>query len=70
MVEVNLGEAAGLAKYNNLDVVRGNAAQEHIGTLRVLEVHAQRTMCRLVSTNPLKKQVPRVGDEVSVAHAR
>jgi hypothetical protein len=67
VVEVNVGKDAGLAKYNNLEILRGKSPSEHIGTLRVFEVYAERAVCRLVSTNPLKRQVPRVGDEVSAA---
>ena len=64
VVEVNLGKEAGLAKHDNLEIIRGSASPEHIGTLRILEVHDQRAVCRLLSTNPLKKQVPQVGDQV------
>jgi hypothetical protein len=67
VVEVSLGRDAGLAKYNSLEILRGKSSAEHIGTLRVFEVYAERAVCRLVSTNPLKKQTPRIGDEVSAA---
>jgi hypothetical protein len=67
VVEVSLGKDAGIAKYNNLEILRGTSSAEHIGTLRVFEVYAERAVCRLVSTNPLKKREPRIGDEVSAA---
>ena len=65
LVEVNLGKDAGLEKHNTLEVIRPGSPPEYIATLRVFEVYNQRAFCRLVSTNPLKKQTVKIGDHVS-----
>jgi hypothetical protein len=66
LVEVNLGKEQGLEKGHTLDVFRGAGPRpEYLGMLRILEAYGQRAICRLVSSNPLKKQALQVGDRVA-----
>ena len=65
LVEINLGKDAGMEKHTTLDVFRPGPQNEYIGMVRIYEVYNQSASCRLVSTNPLKKQTIQVGDRVS-----
>lgn len=65
LVEVNLGKDAGLEKHNTLEVFRVDPHPEYVGRLRIFEVYSQRAVCRLVSTNPLKRLALKVGDQVN-----
>ena len=64
LVEVDLGKDAGLEKHNTLEIFRPGPQRDYVGTLRIFDVYKESAFCRLVSTNPVRKYVVKVGDQV------
>lgn len=65
LVEVNVGEDHGLKAGHTLEVYRLSPKPEFLGTIRLVQVTPQRSVGRLVLSNPLKKATIKVGDDVS-----